>query len=238
MANKMKIEVWSDIMCPFCYIGKRRYEAVLKDLPFADQVTLEWKSYQLNPDLETNLQETTYSYLASSKNMPVEQAKAMCDQVATMAKAVDLDFDFDKAVVANSFRAQEFSHYAKQQGKQDAAEERLFRAYFTEGKNIDDIAILKELALELGLDADTLEKELNARTYQDAVREDIYEAQQIGVRSVPFFVYNRKYGISGAQDEEVFRQTMHKAFDEWQKENVNKTLEVVEGPSCGPEGCE
>lgn len=234
----MKIEVWSDVMCPFCYIGKRRYEAALKDLPFADQVTLEWKSYQLNPYLETNLQETTYSYLASSKNMPVEQAKAMCDQVASMAKTVGLTFDFDKAVVANSFRAHEFSHYAKQFGKQDAVEERLFSAYFTEGKNIDDVAVLKELALELGLDAEDLEKELKARTYEDAVREDIYEAQQIGARGVPFFVYNRKYGISGAQDEEVFRQTMQKAFDEWQKENANATIEVLDGPSCGPEGCD
>lgn len=130
----MKIEVWSDVMCPFCYIGKRRYEASLADLPFADQIELEWKSYQLNPTLETNLDITTYDYLAENKGMSVAQAKAMTAQVAEMAKTVGLDYDFDKAVVANSFRAHEFSHFAKTFGKQDEAEELLFKAYFTEGK--------------------------------------------------------------------------------------------------------
>ena len=238
MVNKMKIEVWSDIMCPFCYIGKRRYELALKDLPFADQVELEWKSYQLSPDLKTDLSTNVYAYLAKHRQMPIEQAKAVSDQITASAATVGLTYDFDKAVVANTFRAHEFAHFAKQHGKQDAAEERLFKAYFTEGKNVDDVAVLKALATEIGLDGQALEKALNDRTYEDAVREDVYEAQQVGVRGVPFFVYNRKYGISGAQDESVFRQTMEKAFDEWQKENTKLNLEVVEGPSCGPEGCD
>ncbi|WP_206367969.1 DsbA family oxidoreductase [Sphingobacterium psychroaquaticum] len=238
MEKKMKIEVWSDVMCPFCYIGKRRYEASLADLPFADQIELEWKSYQLNPTLETNLDITTYDYLAENKGMSVAQAKAMTAQVAEMAKTVGLDYDFDKAVVANSFRAHEFSHFAKTFGKQDEAEELLFKAYFTEGKNVDDIGVLQELAAALGLDTAGLAKALEAGQYRDAVREDLYEAQQLGVRGVPFFVYNRKYAISGAQDVDVFKQTMEKAFTEWRKENPASPFEVIEGPSCGPEGCE
>lgn len=238
MEKKMKIEVWSDVMCPFCYIGKRRYEASLADLPFADQIELEWKSYQLNPELETNLDMTTYDYLADNKGMSVAQAKAMTAQVAEMAKSVGLHYDFDKAVVANSFRAHEFSHFAKKFGKQDEAEELLFQAYFAEGKNVDDIAVLQELAVTLGLDTADLAAALEAGQYRDAVREDLYEAQQLGVRGVPFFVYNRKYAISGAQDVAVFKQTMEKAFMEWRKENPVSPFEVIEGPSCGPEGCE
>lgn len=238
MSNKMKIEVWSDIMCPFCYIGKRRYEAALQGFANADQVELVWKSYQLDPNMQTNLAQSTYEHLAASKGMPLAQAKAMCDQVTQMAKEVGLDYDFDKAVVANSMKAHEFSHFAKSFAKQGEAEELLFEAYFTHGKNVDDIEVLKEMATDLGLDAAALELALKEGRYTDAVREDIYEAQQVGVRGVPFFVFNRKYAISGAQDVSVFKQTLENAFAEWQKENVVQPLTIIDGQSCGPEGCE
>lgn len=238
MSNKMKIEVWSDIMCPFCYIGKRRYEAAVKDFPFADQVSLVWKSYQLDPNMPTNLAQSTYEHLAASKGMPVAQAKAMCDQVTLMAKEVGLHYDFDKAIVANSMKAHEFSHFAKSFGKQGEAEELLFEAYFTTGKNVDDIEVLKDMAIVLGLDAAALEIALTERRFEDAVREDIYEAQQVGVRGVPFFVFNRKYAISGAQDVSVFKQTLENAFAEWQKENAIQPLTIIDGQSCGPEGCD
>ena len=223
-------------MCPFCYIGKRKFEHALAELPFKDEVDLEWKSYQLNPHLKTDISSNYYDNLANSKGMPREQAEAMCNQVTEMAKVENLTFTLDKAVVANSFRAHELAHFAKRYGKQDQAEEKLFHAHFTEGENIDDITVLKRIANDLGLDSNALHHALENKVFEDAVRQDIYEAQQIGVRAVPFFVYDRKYAISGAQDVNVFSQTIQKAFDEWSN-NKTGNLQVTEGPSCGPDGC-
>lgn len=225
-------------MCPFCYIGKRRFEAALANFPHKDQVELEWKSYQLDPNMQTDVDVSYVNYLSANKGMSLEQAQGMLDQVTTMAKEDGLNYNFDKAVVANSFRSHELSHFAKQQGKQDEAEELLFKSFFEEGKNIDDVAELKAMATTLGLDAEAFEQALAGKTFEDAVREDIYEAQQIGVRGVPFFVYDRKYAVSGAQPAEVFGDTINKAFDEWKKENNKPLFDVVSGPSCGPEGCD
>ncbi|TDS12874.1 DsbA family oxidoreductase [Sphingobacterium paludis] len=236
MAEMMKVEVWSDIMCPFCYIGKRRFEQALAELPFRNQIELEWKSYQLNPYLKTDSNQNYYDNLATSKGISPDEARAMCDQVVGFAKSVQLDFVLDHAVVANSFRAHEFSHFAKRYGKQDQAEELLFQAHFTKGENIDDIGVLTGIAVALGLDPHALQHALENHVFEDEVRQDVYEAQQIGVRGVPFFVYDRKYGISGAQEVDVFIQTATKAFDEWAGDK-NPALDVVDGPSCGPEGC-
>ncbi len=237
MAEKMKVEVWSDVMCPFCYIGKRKFEQVLDALPFKEQVELEWKSYQLNPHLQTDKARNYYDNLAESKGVPRAQAEAMCNQVTEIAKGERLTFKLDKAIVANSFRAHELAHFAKRYGKQDQAEELLFQTHFTDGGNIDDIDVLKHIAMQLGLDTVALEHAMENKVFEDEVRQDIYEAQQIGVRGVPFFVYDRKYAISGAQDITVFRQTVQKAFEEWTTKN-GASLDVIEGPSCGPEGCD
>ncbi|MFD2594358.1 DsbA family oxidoreductase [Sphingobacterium griseoflavum] len=234
--EKMKVEVWSDVMCPFCYIGKRKFEQALDRLPFKDQVDLEWKSYQLNPHLQTDTTLDYYDSLAQSKGMARTQAEAMCLQVTEMAKGEQLTFRLDKAIVANSFRAHELAHFAKRYGKQDQAEELLFQAHFTEGENIDDMDLLKRIAAQLGLDGTALEHALENRVFEDEVRQDIYEAQQLGVRGVPFFVYDRKYAISGAQDITVFRDTLQKAFDGWTQKNGSR-LDVVNGDSCGPDGC-
>ncbi|KGE12445.1 DsbA family oxidoreductase [Sphingobacterium deserti] len=236
MAEMMKVEVWSDIMCPFCYIGKRRFEEALAQLPFRNQIELEWKSYQLNPYLQTDTEQNYYENLATSKGISHEDARAMCDQVSSFAKSVDLDFDLDRAIVANSFRAHEFSHFAKRYGKQDQAEELLFQAHFTKGENIDDVHVLIDIAAALGLDTNALTHALENHVFEDEVRQDIYEAQQIGVRGVPFFVYDRKYGVSGAQEVDVFIQTAQKAYNEWSGDK-NPEIDIVGGSSCGPEGC-
>lgn len=238
MANKMKIEVWSDVMCPFCYIGKRRFETALNAFADKQNIELEWKSYQLDPNMKTDPSIKYEESLSTSKGMPLEQAKSMLSQVTEMAKEEGLQYDFEKAVVANSFRSHELSHYAKQFAKQDASEELLFKAFFEEGKNIDDIEVLKSIAASLGLDAAAFEKAVQDGEFQDAVRQDIYEAQQIGVRGVPFFVFNRKYAVSGAQPADVFTQSIQKAYDEWSSEKAKLNLEVIDGPSCGPTGCD
>lgn len=218
MKNKMKVEIWSDVMCPFCYIGKRKFEKALAQFPSREKVEIEWKSYQLSPDMKTDTTITAYESLARHKGISVDEARAMNNQVVEMAKSVGLVYNMEKSVVANSFNAHRFTHFAKAHGKQNEAEELLFRSYFTDGKNIDDFPTLIELGNEIGLDASALKTALEDDSYADDVRHDIYEAQQLGVRGVPFFVFDRKYGVSGAQETQVFLQTLEKSFDEWETE--------------------
>ena len=238
--NKMKIEIWSDVMCPFCYIGKRRFEKSFENSPIKDKLDIEWKSFQLNPYLETDTSINIDEYLAQHKGMPLVQAQALNVQVTQMAAAEGLVYNFDKSIVANSFKAHVLTHFAKQFGKQDEVEELLFQSYFTKGKNIDDIEVLKDIATEVGLDALAYEKAVAEGSLDDEVKMDIHEARQIGVQGVPFFVYDRKYAVSGAQPVELFVQTLEKAYSEWQPKNhaleIQNTLD--NGPSCGPDGCD
>jgi predicted DsbA family dithiol-disulfide isomerase len=210
----MKIEIWSDIMCPFCYIGKRKFEAALEQFENKKEVEVIWKSFQLNPDMKTTPDKNINQYLAEIKGWSVEQAKEMNDRVSAMAKAVGLTYDFDKAVVANSFDAHRLIQFAKVNGKGDAAEERLFKAYFTEGENIADKDTLLQLAEEIGLNDTETKNVLASTDYASEVNNDVMAAQQIGVRGVPFFVIDRKYGISGAQESDTFLQAMNKAWEE------------------------
>lgn len=212
--TKMKVEIWSDIMCPFCYIGKRKFEQALEQFDGKDKVEIIWKSFQLSPNLVTDTTTNINEYLAVHKGISLAQAQQMNAQVSQMAKQVGLDYNLDQSVVANSFDAHRFSHYALSKGKQDAAEEKLFQAYFTEGKNMDDKITLMEIGTEIGLDANEIEKTLNSEMYRDAVIEDIKEAEAIGVQGVPFFVFDRKYAVSGAQDTAVFLNTLQQTLNE------------------------
>jgi protein disulfide-isomerase len=236
MENKMIVEIWSDIMCPFCYIGKRKFEMALSQFPQKDKIELVWKSFQLAPEIKTQPDKNIHQFLADRKGMSLEQAKRMNEQVKQLAKQVGLTYHFDKSVVANTFNAHRFAHFAKQYGKQNEAEEILFRSYFTDGKNIDDFPTLIQLGKEIGLDSDKLKTALEDGSYADDVKQDIYEAKQVGVRGVPFFLFNRKFAVSGAQDSKVFLGTLEKAFDEWRKSNPENAIEVTEGKNCTPEG--
>ncbi|MBK6903448.1 MAG: DsbA family oxidoreductase [Saprospirales bacterium] len=211
----MQIEIWSDVMCPFCYIGKRKFEAALAQFPQRDQVQVVWKSFQLSPELKTDPTQNINQYLAKHKGISIQEAEGMNDYVTQMAAQVGLTYRFENAVVANSFNAHRFAHFAKQYGKQNEAEEKLFHAYFTEGKNTDDYPTLLQLGAEIGLDTAALKTALESNAFADEVREDIYEAFQFGVRGVPFFVFDRKYAISGAQDSRVFLQALEQSFAEW-----------------------
>jgi len=161
----MKVEIWSDVMCPFCYIGKRRFENALQELPFKGEIEIEWKSFQLDPTMKSEPGKNIHQYLAERKGFSVQKAKELNDHVTGMAAAEGLTYDFDKAVVANSFDAHRFSHFAAKQGKGDAAEESLFKAYFTEGKNIADRDTLVQLGTAIGLDATGLQQALEENTY-------------------------------------------------------------------------
>lgn len=210
----MTVEIWSDIMCPWCYIGKRRLERALDQFEHKGDVEITWKSFQLNPQMKTEPGKSINEYLAENKGWTLDHAKSMNDHVTQLAWEVGLAYDFDKAVVANSFDAHRLIQMAKSQGLGGNAEERLFKAYFTEGKNIADHAILVQLGIETGLEKNKVLEMLEGGAFAGEVRNDIYEAQTLGVRGVPFFVIDRKYGISGAQSVEVFLDTLQKAYQE------------------------
>ncbi len=211
----MLVEIWSDVMCPFCYIGKRRFEEALAVFPEKDQIKVVWKSFQLSPDMKTDTSKNINQFLAEHKGISIKEAQRLNNQVTQMAYKEGLVYDFDKAVVANSFNAHRFTHFAKQYNKQLEAEELLFRAYFTEGKNIDDYATLLQMGSEIGLDAVLLRIALENGSFADDVRADIEEAGELGLQGVPFFVFNRRYAVSGAQDPKTFLETLEKAFEEW-----------------------
>src|SRR5690554_5023382 len=216
--NKMKIEIWSDVMCPFCYIGKKRFDTALEKFPHKDEVDVEWKSYQLNPHLTSQTDKSIYEYLAEHKGISIEEARSLNEHVTAMAAEVGLKYKMDQAVVANSFMAHRMTHFAKTKGKQSELEELLFKSYFTEGKNIDDLDTLLQLGEEIGLDKNELKSILESNQFAEDVQKDIYEAHQVGLKGVPFFVYNNQYGISGAQPKELFEQTLQQAYNEWKKE--------------------
>ena len=232
----MKIEIWSDVMCPFCYIGKRRFEQALQQSGHQNQVEVEWKSFQLNPHIKTDPSVNINQYLADAKGWTLDYAGQMNSHVTQMAAEVGLTYNFDKAVVANSFKAHRFSHLAKSHELGDKAEEALFNAYFTAGLNIDDTHTLIQLGTEIGLNPDEVKETLDSDKYSDDVKHDIAEAQQLGIRGVPFFVMNNKYGVSGAQAVPVFLETIEKSFAEWQLENGKSELSVIDGESCSPDG--
>ncbi len=233
---KFTVEIWSDVMCPFCYIGKRKFEAALTQFPDKENIEIVWKSFQLQPDMKTDPSKNSIQHLAESKGWTIEYTRQAVAHVVNMAKEVGLNYDFDKAVVANSFDAHRVSHYAHSKGKGDAMEEALFKAYFEEGKNTADHNTLALLAKEIGLNESEVREVLQSNRYADEVRKDIYESTQIGVSGVPFFLFNEKYAVSGAQDSKVFLQTLTRAYSEWQSALSKEEIEVKDGAVCTPKG--
>ena len=185
----MKIEIWSDVVCPFCYIGKRKLEKALDKFPFKDKVEIEWKSFQLNPDQVTDPSLNSLEYLSKSKGWSIAQTIQISQQVVDMAKIEGLEFNMDKTVVANTRNAHRLIHLAKESGKGGEMKERLLKAYFTEGENVDDFESLMKLGLEVGLEEQKIIKTLNSDEFEEAVAYEVYESRQIGVQGVPFFCF-------------------------------------------------
>jgi predicted DsbA family dithiol-disulfide isomerase len=232
----MKVEIWSDVVCPFCYIGKRKFENALKDFAHRDEVEVVWHSFQLTPDFEPIPGESIHESLAKKKGVSVEEGRKMNDYMTNAAKEVGLDYQFDKAIPANTFLAHQLIHLGAHHGRQDATKERLMAAYYLEGQNIGDLDTLVKLGTEVGLDAAESRAALTAGTYAEAVRLDEYHAQQIGVRGVPFFVFEDKYAVSGAQPSELFAEVLEKVYDEFKPAKPALTM-MADGDACGPEGC-
>lgn len=233
--NKMKVEIWSDIMCPFCYIGKRNFETALSQFANKEFVEVEWKSFQLDPTMPEvpKYQEDMFMFVADRKGFSYDQSKKMHQDLIQYARSVGLEYNFDKALVTNSLKGHRLIQFAKTKGLGESAEERLFYAYFTEGKNLNEPNTLAALGKEIGLTESDVMKALSNAVYAQKVDSDSKEAQNLGARGVPFFVVNRRYGIAGAQQPNEILITLEKAFAEWKKENPG-ALKIQEGQSCSP----
>ncbi len=232
----MKVEIWSDVMCPFCYIGKRNFEAALEQFPDKENIEVVWKSFQLDPSVPEVASESQEDYLVKRKGMSKDQVKGMLANVTRMAAAAGLDYHLDQSVMVNSRKAHQLIQFAKTKKRGAEMEELLFRAFFTDGKNIADIETLTQLGKEAGLDENELQAAFTNEEYSSLMQQDIREAQQLGVNGVPFFVFDRKYAVSGAQPAQAFSETLGQSFTEWRKSNPEIKLEVTQGQSCTTDG--
>ncbi|AXI07953.1 disulfide bond formation protein DsbA [Oceanobacillus zhaokaii] len=236
----MKIEVWSDFVCPFCYIGKRRLENAMQQFEHSDDITVEYKSYQLDPTAKHIPGKDFYETFSELKGIPLDQVKVMNNQVGQQAAAEGLTYNFDTMQYANTFDAHRVAKYATKLGKGKEITERFLHAYFTESRLMSDHDTLIELAAEVGLNKEEVKEILQSNDYMKAVQNDITVARQIGVQGVPFFVFNEKYAVSGAQPAEVFSEVLEKVWEEENKEQVLQSLnpKKTETSYCTDEGCD
>ncbi|MFD2117813.1 DsbA family oxidoreductase [Paenibacillus yanchengensis] len=213
----MKIEVWSDYVCPFCYIGKKRLDQALEQFAHKDNVTVTLRSFELDPTADSSLKQKTHESLATKYGMTLDKAVEMSANIKEQAAAIGLQFNFEDMLVINTFDAHRLAQFAEEQGKGMELGERLLKAYFTDNDNLADYAVLANLAAEVGLDREAALQVLESNRFADLVQQQEAEASQLGVRGVPFFVFNRKYAISGAQPPEVFLETLQKVWEEEQQ---------------------
>ena len=237
MENKLKVQIWSDIMCPFCYIGKRRIEEALTLFEHKDAVEIEWKSFQLDPSFIASADDNMVEHLAEKYRKDNDWAQEMLDNMTQNAKNSGLDFHFEKAIMANSFNAHRLLQLAKKNHLSDKLEELLFKAYLTDGKDVNNLITLSELGLEAGLEADAIEQVLHSDMYSKEVKQDIEEANAIGVQGVPFFVLDNKYAISGAQAASTFLQNLEKVWEEGNFETKITLMNTTAENSCDINGC-
>ncbi|MBE9597714.1 DsbA family oxidoreductase [Pedobacter sp. MC2016-24] len=209
----MKVDIWSDVRCPFCYIGKRKFEQALAQFPGKEDVEIEWHSFELDPNALTVLDKSAYDYLAERYGRSREWAIETHKQVTQTAAEVGLTFNFDDAVIANSFDAHRLIQMAKQHGTGDQAEEQLFKAHFTDGKNIADHEVLIEIGKSIGLNSLDLQTMLKTEDFVDEVRYDEKTAGDLGINAVPFFIFDQKLAVSGAQSPETFLGALNKAAE-------------------------
>ncbi len=205
------VEIWSDVVCPFCYIGKRNFEAALNRFEQKDGVKIIWKSFELDPGAVFKPGVSIHESLAAKYGQTVEWAKQAAAQVSAMAVGAGLKFAIDRTAGANTFNAHRLVHLAAKHGLQDKAEERFFAAYFTEGKQIGDKAVLAELAGEIGLPPDETAALLDGDRYAREVRDDEQEGRVLGINAVPSFIINRKYAVRGAQPPDAFLKALETA---------------------------
>jgi predicted DsbA family dithiol-disulfide isomerase len=228
----MHVEIWSDIACPWCYIGKRRFETALAQFEHRDEVQVTWRSFELDPEAPREREGDRVVHLAAKYGSSVAEAERMQQHMTEVAAADGLDFRFDIARDGNTFDAHRLLHLAAAHGMQDALEERFFRGYLTEGEVIGDPAVLQRLAVDAGLPEHEVREVLATDQYAAEVRDDERTGAALGIRGVPFFVVDRAMGASGAQPPELLVDLLQRGWA------ARSPVEVIAGgESCGVDGC-
>lgn len=212
--DEMKIDIWSDVVCPWCYIGKRRLEAALGQFDGADEVEIEWHAFELDPTSPSSIGEDMATRLSSKYRISTQEAKSSMDHITQLAKEVGLDYHLDSAKMGNSFNAHKLIKLAGLSGLSGQMKERLLKAYFVESVDISDFATLKALGIEVGLDPSDIDELRSSDYMAQQVRDDESLAGTLGISGVPFFVFESKYGVSGAQPVDVFLEVLKKVRNE------------------------
>lgn len=237
----MKVEIWSDIVCPWCAIGRSRFQTALADFPHRDEVDVRWRSFELDPGAPVEREGTLVGHLAEKYGTSTEQAHQMQDRMTAVAADEGLDFHFDRARPGNTFDAHRLLHLAAERDRQDEVKQRLLTAYLTDGEPIGDHEALVRVVAEAGLDADEARAVLTGDAYAGAVRADEREAQVLGVTGVPFFVVDRRYGVSGAQPAPVLLGALERAWAEARPVTVLAGAgagEAAGGDACADGSCD
>ena len=228
----MQVEVWSDVVCPWCYIGKRRLEAALERFPHRDEVEVVWRSFQLDPSIPEGETHATLPALAAKYGASVDQMRATMTRVEQVAAEEGLEYHLAEGISGNTSLAHELLHLAAEHGRQGELKERLLHAHFTEARSVFDVDSLVALAAEVGLDADEARAALTERRYRAAAAEDSATAQLLGATGVPFFVVDRKYGAAGAQPADLLLQILERA---WAESHPLITVPAADG--CDDDSC-
>jgi predicted DsbA family dithiol-disulfide isomerase len=228
----VQIEVWSDVVCPWCYIGKRRLETALARFPHRDEVEVVWRSFQLDPTVPEGEVHPTLPALAAKHGRPEAEMRASMEQLGRLAAEEGLDYDLPNGVSGNTALAHELVHLAAEHGLGGEMEERLLHAHFEERRPVFDVDALVPLGVEVGLDEAEVRQVLTDRRYRRAVAQDAATAQSLGATGVPFFVVDRRYGAAGAQPAELLLQVLERAWAD-----AHPLVTVPAADACGPDGC-
>lgn len=236
--TRLSVDIYSDIACPWCFIGKRRFEKAVQALPFSEKIDVKWHAFQLDPSLPEHYEGSELDYLVKAKGMPEDQVAGMLHHVTEQAAAEGLNYNFEALRPANSFTALRLLALAKEHGLGDEMKEALLSAHFEKGLDTGNKATLQNIAQHVGLDAVEASEVLAGDKYADEVKNDGIRARELGVTGVPFFIFENKYGVSGAQPAEVFEQALTQVW----KEIGGESLQMINTPStdgevCGPDGC-
>ena len=234
LASHMLVEIWSDVVCPWCYIGKRRFEQALEGFAHKDEVTIAWRSFELDKHAPVERTGTYAELLGRKYGRGPEWAERSIQHLTDVAAEEGLEFDFGGVRPGNTFDAHRLLHLAAERGLQGELKERFLRAYFTEGSPVGDHEVLTALAVEVGLDEDEVRTVLAEGSYADHVRADEAAAEELDITGVPFFVLDRKFAVSGAQDASVFARAHDRA---WERLRPLEVIAAADGDDCADGSC-
>ncbi|MFV0467380.1 MAG: DsbA family oxidoreductase [Dysgonomonas sp.] len=239
--EKMKIEIWSDIACPYCYIGKRKMETALSQFPHRDEIELVWHSYELNPDFpKAALDKSYYQYLAEINHSTIEKEKIELQGLIHLAKSAGLDYHFDKVILTDTSDALRLVKLAKEKKLADEAEEILFKAFFVDGENISDRNTLIRLGVQIGLPEDEIANLLDSDKFLEEIKEDIRHSEDdLNLEYIPFYLLNNKYVVQGSIANEEYLDVLTKAYDDWKHNGISATVneeDIITGQACSIDG--